>query len=78
MFSLDLKDAYFQILICPIQDAILNHAVFQFKVLCFRLSTSPSVFTRMFMLVSWGYWMGICVFHYLRDLLVVVDSNPHS
>ena len=54
--SMDLKDAYFQIPVHPSSRKILcfvsNDTVYQFKALCFGLSTAPQVFTRVFAAVS--------------------------
>ena len=54
--SLDLKDVYFQI---PIHRSsrkllrfMLEGTVYQFRALCFGLSTAPQVFTRVFAAVS--------------------------
>ena len=57
--SLDLKDAYFQIPIHGSSRKLLRFmsegTVYQFKALCFGLSTAPQVFTRVFAAVSaWG------------------------
>ena len=49
--SLDLKDAYFQIPIHPFSRKLLRFTskgtVYQFRALCFGLSTAPQVFTRV-------------------------------
>ena len=54
--SIDLKDAYFQIPVQPSSRKLLrfasNGTVYQFKALCFGLSTAPQVFTRVFAAVS--------------------------
>ena len=51
MFSIDLKDAYLQVPVHPGSRRYLqfvkNGQVFQFKALCFGLSTAPQVFTRV-------------------------------
>ena len=56
MVSLDLKDAYLQVPIHPGSRKYLRFIVFgqvyQFKALCFGLSTAPQVFTRVTALVS--------------------------
>ena len=55
MVSIDLKDAYLQIPIHPESRKYLRfmafEKVYQFKVLCFGLSTAPQVFTRVMALV---------------------------
>ena len=58
--SLDLKDAYFQIPIHPSSRKLLRFTsegtVYQFRALCFGLSTAPQVFTRVFAAVSaWAH-----------------------
>ena len=58
--SLDLKDAYFQIPIHGSSRKLLRFmsegTVYQFKALCFGLSTAPQVFTRVFAAVSaWAH-----------------------
>ena len=58
--SLDLKDAYFQIPIHGSSRKLLRFmsegTVYQFKALCFGLSTAPQVFTRVFAAVlAWAH-----------------------
>ena len=58
--SLDLKDAYFQIPIHPSSRKLLRFTsegtVYQFRTLCFGLSTAPQVFTRVFAAMSaWAH-----------------------
>ena len=60
LVSLDLKDAYFQIPIHPSLRKLLRFTlegtVYQFRALCFGLSTAPQVFTRVFTAVSaWAH-----------------------
>ena len=56
MVALDLKDAYLQIPIHPESRRYLRfvtpQGTFQFKVLCFGLTTAPQVFTRVMAPVS--------------------------
>ena len=56
MFSVDLQDAYFQVPVHQESHLYLRfcveRCVYQFKALCFGLSTAPQVFTRVFVLVS--------------------------
>ena len=56
MVSLDLKDAYLQVPIHPDSSKYLRfvalNQVYQFKALCFGLSTAPQVFTRVMPPVS--------------------------
>ena len=68
--SLDLKDAYFQIPIHGSSRKLLRFmsegTVYQFKALCFGLSTAPQVFTRVFAAVSaWAHARGIRLLRYL-------------
>ena len=80
MASIDLKDAYFQI---PIHQASRKYlrfvwagVVYQFKVLCFGLSTAPQVFTRVFAPVSaWAHSVGIRLRRYLDDWLILAASS---
>ena len=74
--SLDLKDAYFQIPIHGSSRKLLRFmsegTVYQFKALCFGLSTAPQVFTRVFAAVSaWAHARGIRLLRYLDDWLVL-------
>ena len=56
MVSIDLKDAYLQILIHPASHRFLRFTAggktWQFRVLCFGLSTAPQVFTHVMAPVS--------------------------
>ena len=70
--SMDLKDAYFQVSVHPSSRKFLRFVsqgtVYQFKVLCFGLSTAPQVFTRVFAAVSaWVHTRGIRLLRYLDD-----------
>ena len=78
--SLDLKDAYFQIPIHGSSRKLLRFmsegTVYQFKALCFGLSTAPQVFTRVFAAVSaWAHARGIRLLRYLDDWLVLSSSE---
>ena len=78
--SLDLKDAYFQIPIHGSSRKLLRFmsegTVYQFKALCFGLSTAPQVFTRVFAAVSaWAHSRGIRLLRYLDDWLVLSSSE---
>ena len=81
--SLDLKDAYFQIPIHGSSRKLLRFmsegTVYQFKVLCFGLSTAPQVFTRVFAAVSaWAHARGIRLLRYLDDWLVLSSSEKKA
>ena len=81
--SLDLKDAYFQIPIHGSSRKLLRFmsegTVYQFKALCFGLSTAPQVFTRVFAAVSaWAHTRGIRLLRYLDDWLVLSSSEKKA
>ena len=78
--SLFLKDAYFQIPIHGSSRKLLRFmsegTVYQFRALCFGLSTAPQVFTRVFAVVSaWAHSRGIRLLRYLDDWLVLSSSE---
>ena len=53
--------------------------MYQFKVLCFGLSTAPQVFTRVFAAVSaWAHTCGIRLLCYLDDWLVLASSETKA
>ena len=78
--SIDLNDAYFQI---PVHQSLrkllrdlLGGTVYQFKALCFGLSSGPQVFTKVFADVSvWTHSHGIRLLWYLDDWLVLASSE---
>ena len=81
--SLDLKDAYFQIPIHGSSRKLLRFmsegTVYQFKALCFGLSTAPQVFTRVFAAVSaWAHARAIRLLRYLDDWLVLSSSEKKA
>ena len=81
--SIDLKDAYFQIPFYQSSRKLLRFlsegTVYQFKVLCFGLSTTPQVFTRVFAAVSaWAHSHGISLLRYLDDWLVLASSETEA
>ena len=81
--SLDLKDAYFQIPIHRSSRKLLRFmsegTVYQFRALCFGLSTAPQVFTRVFTVVSaWAHPHGIRLLRYLDDWLVLSSSEKEA
>ena len=78
--SIGLKDSYFQIPVHPSSRKLLcfvsNDRVYQFKSLCFGLSTAPQVFTRVFVAVSsWAHARGIRLLRYLDDWLILSTSE---
>ena len=80
MASIDLKEAYLQVPVHPDSCHLLRFVskghVFQFKALCFGLSTAPQVFTRVMASVSAIlHSMGIRMRRYLDDWLVQSSSQ---
>ena len=78
--SIDLKDAYFQIPVHPSSRTLLrfisNGTVYQFRALCFGLSTAPQVFTRVFVAVSsWAHSQGVRLLRYLDNGLIMSSSE---
>ena len=73
--SIDLQDAYFHIPIHKSSRPYLRFqwrgTVYQFRALCFGLSTAPFIFTRVFQPVSvWAHTHGIRLTRYLDDWLI--------
>ena len=80
MASIDLKEAYLQVSVHPASRHFLRFmfrdTVYQFKALCFGLSTAPQVFTRVMAPVSAIlHSMGIRMRRYLDDWLVQSASR---
>ena len=80
MASIDLKEAYLQVPVHPASRHFLRFmfrdTVYQFKALCFGLSTAPQVFTRVMTPVSAIlHSMGIRMRWYLDDWLVQSASR---
>ena len=80
MVSLDLKDAYLQVPMHPESLKFLRFVacgkVYQFKVLCFGLSTVPQVFNRVMAPVSvFLHRTGIRLRRYLDDWLIQASSQ---
>ena len=80
MISLDMSDAYFHVPIHPQSRRYLrfvfNKKIYQFKVLCFGLSTAPQVFTRvMAPLGKIVHLAGFRMVLYLDDWLVIASSR---
>ena len=80
MVSLDLKDAYLQVPVHPDSRKYLRFVVsgqvYQFKALCFGLSTAPQVFTRVMAPVSaMLHRAGIRIRRYLGDWLIQASSR---
>ncbi|XP_045133325.1 uncharacterized protein LOC123517379 [Portunus trituberculatus] len=80
MTAIDLWDAYFQIPVHPDSRKFLRFTWrgrhFQFRVLCFGLSTAPQVFTRMMGPVSVAlHQQGVRLLRYLDDWLLLAYSE---
>ena len=80
MASIDLNEAYLQVPVhpesCPFLRVVSRGHVFQFKALCFGLSTAPQVFSRVMALVSAIlHAMGIRMRRYLDNWLIQSSSR---
>ena len=85
MISLDLQDAYLQVPVHPQSRRYLRFClgdqVYQFRVLCFGLSSAPQVFTRVMAPVfSVMHRSGFRILRYLDDWLVlwILPAGDHS
>ena len=83
MVSIDLKDAYLQIPIHPASRRYLRFTAggktWQFRVLCFGLSTAPQVFTQVMAPVSgFLHQLGIRMLRYLDDWLILASSQEEA
>ena len=81
--SIDLKDAYFHVPVHQSSRKLLRFlsggTVYQFKALCFGLSTAPQVFTRVFAAASaWAHSHGISLLRYLDDWLVLISPEMEA
>ena len=70
--SINLEDTYFKIIVHQSSRKLLRFllggTVYQFKALCFGLSTAPRVFTKVFAAISaWAHPQGIRFLRYLDD-----------
>ena len=80
MVSLDLQDAYLQVPVHHDSRRYLRFVVgersFQFRVLCFGLTTAPQVFTRIMAPVSAIlHKYGVRMLRYLDDWLILASSE---
>ena len=75
--SLDLTDAYLHVAMNPHHKKFLRFAVqtgdhFQFRCLCFGISTGPRVFTKVVVEVgAWARRLGIVIYQYLDDWILL-------
>ena len=79
MASVDLKDAYFHIGVVLAQHQYLRlhwlEQSYQFKALPFRLSPASRVFIKTLApLVAWLQLMGVQLYLYLDDILILGES----
>ena len=80
VISLDLQDAYLQVPVHPQSRRFLRFCigsqVYQFRVLCFGLSSAPLVFTLVMAPVSYTmHHFGYRILRYLDDWLVLGSSQ---
>ena len=80
MVSLDLQDAYLQVPVHHDSRRYLRFVVagksYQFRVLCFGLTTAPQVFTRIMALVSAIlHRYGVRMLRYLDDWLILASTE---
>lgn len=83
MTSIDLRDAYLHVPVhsasCKFLCFVWEGRHFQFRTLCFGLSTVPQVFTRMMGLVSAAsHRQGIRLLHYLDDWVLLHCSEQET
>ena len=83
LFSIDLKDAYLQVPVHPDNRRylwfVVDGQVYQFKALCFGLSTAPQVFTGVMASVSViVHVMGVRILRYLDVWLVLASSRVEA
>ena len=79
MVTMDMRDAYFHVPIHqesrPFLRFVFNSKVYQFRALCFGLTTAPQVFTRVLApLAKIAHLAGIRIILYLDDWLILANS----
>ena len=80
MISLDLQDAYLQVPVhhdsCRYLRFVVAGKLYQFRVLCFGLTTAPQVFTRIMAPVSTIlHKYGVRMLRYLDDWLILASTE---
>ena len=83
MVSIDLKDAYLQVPMSVQSRRYLRFVAggraWQFRVLCFGLTTAPQVFTRIMAPVSAIlHELGVRILRYLDDWLILASSEEEA
>ena len=83
MVSIDLKDAYLQVPIHPSSRKYLRFVAggkaYQFRVLCFGLTTSPEVFTKVMAPIAvFLHRIGIRIVRYLDDWIILASSREEA
>ena len=83
MVSIDLKDAYLQVPVYldsrQFLRFVVDGQVYQFRPLCFGLSTAPQVFTRVkARVLVMLHAMGVRILQYLDDWLILVSSRSEA
>ena len=80
MITIDMKDAYFHIQVHPDSRRYLrfvfNGVCYQFRAMCFGLSTAPQVFTRVLaVFAKLVHLAGFRMLLYLDDWLILAQSK---
>ena len=83
MVTVDLKDAYLQVPVHPASRKFFafrgGGKAWQFRALCFGLTTAPQVFTWVMALVSsFLHRLGLRILLYLNDWLVLAASREEA
>ena len=83
MVFIDLKDVYLQVPVhpdsCRFLQFVVDGQVYQFRALCFGLSTARQGFTGVMAPVSLIlHRMGVRLLHYLYDWLILASSHQED